>query len=133
MKKVIEWAERGLVPDALIRVGIRRLLRHRIRAITPPTSEAAHSAKREFLHSMADSAVALHTEEANDQHYEALMILEQLADRADGGELAGVRAAQWRITHSFGHAWQWLRAAWSAIRAGTYSDRAAKAAQSKSA
>lgn len=70
MKKVIEWAERGLVPDALIRVGIRRLLRHRIRSITPPTSEAAHSAKREFLHSMADSAVALHTEEANDQHYE---------------------------------------------------------------
>ena len=41
MKKVIEWAERGMVPDALIRVGIRRLLRHRIRAITPPTSEAA--------------------------------------------------------------------------------------------
>lgn len=70
MKNAIQLAESGLLPDALIRIGIRRLLRHRIGAITPTDSEAAHCAKREFLAAMRQSAVALHTDAANEQHYE---------------------------------------------------------------
>ena len=70
MKNAIRLAESGLIPDALIRVGIRRLLRHRIGEITPANSEAAHRAKRDFLAAMDREAVALFTEEANDQHYE---------------------------------------------------------------
>ncbi|MBW2272114.1 MAG: hypothetical protein JRG96_02485 [Deltaproteobacteria bacterium] len=64
---------------------------------------------------------------ANDQRYEALMILEQLATRTEGGDLAEVRAAEWRITHSLGHALQWIQSTWSALRAGTYADRASRA------
>ena len=64
MKNAIRLAESSLVPDALIRVGIRRLLRHRIGESTPPNSEAAHRAKRDFLAAMDREAVALFTEEA---------------------------------------------------------------------
>ncbi len=70
VKNAIQLAESGLLPDALIRIGIRRLLRHRIGEITPADSEAAHSVKREFLASMQESEIALHTTEANEQHYE---------------------------------------------------------------
>ena len=70
MKNAIRLAESGLVPDALIRVGIRRLLRHRISEITPLDSEAAHLTKRKFVASMDHEVVALFTEEANAQHYE---------------------------------------------------------------
>lgn len=63
-------AESGMIPDALIRIGIRRLLRHRIGEITPPDSEATHHTKRDFLAAMGRESVALFTEEANDQHYE---------------------------------------------------------------
>lgn len=70
MKNAIQLAESSLLPDALIRIGIRRLLRHRIGEITPANSEGAHHAKRAFLASMQESAVALYTDEANEQHYE---------------------------------------------------------------
>ena len=69
---------------------------------------------------------------SNDQGYEALMILEQLAARSEGGDLARVRGAQWRITHSIGHAWQWLHATWSALREGTWSENASKTAEDPS-
>ena len=35
MKNALRWAERGLLPDALIRTGIRKLLGHRIAEIDP--------------------------------------------------------------------------------------------------
>ena len=35
MRTAIRLAERGLLPDGLIRLGIRKLLRHRLRQIDP--------------------------------------------------------------------------------------------------
>ena len=70
---------------------------------------------------------------ASDQRYEALMILEHLATRSEGSDLARVRGAQWRITHSFGHAWLWLRATWFAMRSRNWSESESNAAETKSA
>jgi cyclopropane-fatty-acyl-phospholipid synthase len=62
--------ERGLVPDALIRVAIRRMLRERLRD-EDAGSEAANRAKLlAFVDEMKRSPIALRTECANAQHYE---------------------------------------------------------------
>ncbi len=70
MKNALQWAERGLLPDALIRTGIRKLLRHRIREIDPGDCQARTQHLQHFIASMDDSPIALHTQEANEQHYE---------------------------------------------------------------
>lgn len=63
MHSAIRWAERGLVPDSLIRLGIRRLLAERL------AREQAQDLGK-FIAELQASPVALHTAEANDQHYE---------------------------------------------------------------
>jgi cyclopropane-fatty-acyl-phospholipid synthase len=60
----IDAAERGILPDELIRFGIRRLLRQRLR------EAAAPGATDRFIASLAEAPVALVPERANDQHYE---------------------------------------------------------------
>jgi cyclopropane-fatty-acyl-phospholipid synthase len=65
----IELAERGFVPSPVVRMGIRRLLRSRIR------EEARRHADREaaldrFIAGMADADVAPVPALANEQHYE---------------------------------------------------------------
>ena len=65
----ITLAERGWIPDALIRWGITRLQRARLRQETHgPQKEGA--AKRDLIRHMGASPIALHTREANAQHYE---------------------------------------------------------------
>ena len=60
----IELMERGYVPDWLTRVGIRRLLAERLRG-------AGHAAVRARLEAeLRASPIALHTGDANAQHYE---------------------------------------------------------------
>jgi cyclopropane-fatty-acyl-phospholipid synthase len=68
MQTSIELAERGMVPDLLVRAGIRRLLRRRL------AEEAARAsvgdAVGEWARSLADAPIALATGDANAQHYE---------------------------------------------------------------
>ena len=64
VSKLIDWVERGWVPDALIRPGIRELVRGRLRE---PHSDAVKNA---VFQQLSQGPVALHTETANDQHYE---------------------------------------------------------------
>ena len=64
----IELAERHLVPDRLIRAGIRALLKQRLAA--EAAREKAPGAARAWLRSMLTASVALSTEAANEQHYE---------------------------------------------------------------
>ena len=40
LSQLIDWAERGLIPDALIRIAIRRLLRQRLRQDRLNSTEA---------------------------------------------------------------------------------------------
>ena len=66
MTSIIGMAESGWVPDGLIRIGIRQLVRQRLREERrqPPNT------KEQRTLALRDSVVALHTEEANEQHYE---------------------------------------------------------------
>jgi cyclopropane-fatty-acyl-phospholipid synthase len=61
---------RGLVPDALIRMKIRSLLRQRLEDEGRGGLEAVHARFRALLEQMREAPVALHTREANEQHYE---------------------------------------------------------------
>lgn len=55
--------ERDLVPDAVLRLAIRGLIRDRLR-------EEPHRDKAAFIEELRRSPVAIHTEAANQQHYE---------------------------------------------------------------
>lgn len=64
-------AERGLVPDPLVRVGIRRLLARRLHQEGAGAPAAERQARRRALEAaMADGPIAVFTDEANEQHYE---------------------------------------------------------------
>lgn len=69
MTVALNLAEQGLVPDAAIREGIRRLLKRRLREIWSEEAQAAQKELR-FIEQMAQAPVALVPETANDQHYE---------------------------------------------------------------
>ena len=67
---VIEWCERGWIPDPLIRLGMRRLMAERLRK---EHSGSLHSRQERFAALLAElrsSPVALSTDTANEQHYE---------------------------------------------------------------
>ena len=66
----INWTEQGLVPDVVIRAGIRRLLRQRLDEISTGDCERATALMRDFIADMRHSPVALLPELANEQHYE---------------------------------------------------------------
>ncbi|SAL76201.1 cyclopropane-fatty-acyl-phospholipid synthase [Caballeronia peredens] len=60
---LIRTCERGLVPDALMRLGMRALLRRRL------ADEHAHDVER-FVEELRASPIAIDTQAANAQHYE---------------------------------------------------------------
>ncbi len=62
--------ERDLLPDWLIRYGIRRLLADRLRAENKGNVEAQQAHLMAFVESLRRSPVAIATKEANEQHYE---------------------------------------------------------------
>lgn len=66
----ISLAEAGRVPDFLVRMGIRGMLRQRLREIACPGCEDVEEANQAFRHTLARGPVALHTDLANEQHYE---------------------------------------------------------------
>ena len=68
--KAVSWTESGLVPDSVIRTGIRRLLDSKRREIRAGDVEFAADTLNEFVHMMNKSPVALLPELANEQHYE---------------------------------------------------------------
>jgi cyclopropane-fatty-acyl-phospholipid synthase len=66
----IELCERGLVPDPLMRFGMRRLMAERLRAESVDRGEAEYEVYRRRLLELRQSPVAMHTDKANEQHYE---------------------------------------------------------------
>jgi cyclopropane-fatty-acyl-phospholipid synthase len=69
-QKAIQWTESGLIPDSVIRRGIRSLLQARLADIHADDNEFADSVQRAFVSMMRSSPVALVPELANEQHYE---------------------------------------------------------------
>ncbi len=62
--------EQGLVPDWLVRVGIRRLLADRLVEQAGSGVEFQQEQLRRFVDELRSSPVAIETEAANEQHYE---------------------------------------------------------------
>lgn len=70
MKTAIRLVERGAVPDALTRMGIRRLLRQRLREEAARFDADPAASRRAFAEALRRSPVTLVPEKANEQHYE---------------------------------------------------------------
>lgn len=66
----VGWVEQGLVPDSVVRLGIRRLLKERLDEIGDRDPERAADATTAFVQSLGQAPVALLTDKANEQHYE---------------------------------------------------------------
>jgi len=83
LDSAIRTVERGLVPDNLVRLGIRQVCRQRL--VEERRGHAAAANRRQaFLEEMARSPIALVPQAANDQHYEAPV---ELFERALGPRL----------------------------------------------
>lgn len=69
MERLLEYAERGRLPDTLIRFGIRKLLKTRLEGL-PSDVERIAGRRQTLMTSMLDSPIARSTDVANEQHYE---------------------------------------------------------------
>jgi len=67
---IISLAESGLIPDWLIRWGIRLLDEKRLRMAESGNPESRREALRRFMAEMRRSPVAVETDKPNEQHYE---------------------------------------------------------------
>ena len=68
--RAIGWVEQGYVPDSVVRLGIRRLLRERLVEIGDGDVERSAGIARAFVATLAGEPLALVPEKANEQHYE---------------------------------------------------------------
>ena len=68
--KAVNWTETGLVPDSVIRAGIRRLLESKRKEIASGNVEVAANTLNRFVAMMNASPIALVPHLANEQHYE---------------------------------------------------------------
>ncbi len=66
----VNWVEQGLVPDPVVRLGIRRLLRARLAELQADDTQATAERTQAFLDAMRSAALAPLPEKANEQHYE---------------------------------------------------------------
>jgi cyclopropane-fatty-acyl-phospholipid synthase len=66
----IRSVEQGLVPDRLVRLGIRRLLKARLAELHGGTAAGTAELTRDFLRGMRAAVLAPLPEKANEQHYE---------------------------------------------------------------
>ncbi len=66
----MQLLERGVLPDFLVRFGIRRLLRARLRAEDRGDPEAQQQHLMTLIRTLRASPIAINTADANQQHYE---------------------------------------------------------------
>ena len=65
-----DLTEQGILPDVVLRRGIRLLLKQRLKEIDSKDVEIMAEMQSDFIKSMKESAIALVPEKANEQHYE---------------------------------------------------------------
>ena len=70
MKLSMSLVEKGLLPDAVIRHGIRRLLMQRLEQEDQGDPEAQQAHLMQLVEQLRQSPVAIETAAANEQHYE---------------------------------------------------------------
>jgi cyclopropane-fatty-acyl-phospholipid synthase len=66
----VNWVEQGLVPDRVLRLGIRRLLKARLAELHDGDAEAAAALTQVFVDGLRSAAIAPLAHKANEQHYE---------------------------------------------------------------
>jgi len=66
----VNWVEQGLVPDRVVRLGIRRLLKARLAELRSGDAVAVAALTQSFVEALRDAPLALLPEKANEQHYE---------------------------------------------------------------
>ncbi|MCX7110404.1 MAG: cyclopropane-fatty-acyl-phospholipid synthase [Proteobacteria bacterium] len=67
---LIGLTERGMIPDPLLRFGIRNLLRQRLASLPMKDCETAADYTDDFIRQMNQAPMAVVPEKANEQHYE---------------------------------------------------------------
>ena len=67
---LLGWAEKGRLPDALIRHGIRRQCEQRLQLERSDGLQASAAIFQQRIDALRASPVAIHTDDANAQHYE---------------------------------------------------------------
>ena len=70
ISKLIELAEKGIIPDYFIRQGIVRNCENRLRNENVSNTEKVSLKKQIWIEQMKESPIALVPEKANEQHYE---------------------------------------------------------------
>ena len=70
IKKLIKLTENQLLPDFIIRFGIKQLLKKRLQTLIGSNSEINQNKKMKFIEAMNNAPIALVPELANEQHYE---------------------------------------------------------------
>ena len=70
ISKLIELAEKGIIPDYFIRQGIVRNCENRLNNENVSNTEKVSSKKQSWIKQMKESPIALVPEKANEQHYE---------------------------------------------------------------
>lgn len=66
----VNWVEQGLVPDRVVRLGIRRLLKARLVELRSGDAAATAALTQAFFDALRGAPLALLPEKANEQHYE---------------------------------------------------------------
>ena len=66
----VDWVEQGLVPDTVVCLGIRRLLRARLAELQADDTQETAARTQAFLQEMGAAPLAPLPEKANEQHYE---------------------------------------------------------------
>ncbi len=66
----IDLMERGLIPENLIRAGIRKLCRERLKSLEIADRELEQERSSAYVSDLKKSAIAFAAEKANQQHYE---------------------------------------------------------------
>ena len=77
-KALYSFLEKGLVPDFVIRFGIRQMLKTKIKAESSPSAEMELTKRLRFVQELKDSPIAIEQDAANTQHYEVPAGLYQL-------------------------------------------------------
>jgi cyclopropane-fatty-acyl-phospholipid synthase len=66
----MNMSEKGIVPDQVLRLGIRQLLKARLNELHVDDIQSVTREKMAFIEEMGQSSIALVPEKANEQHYE---------------------------------------------------------------
>lgn len=66
----IKAMEKGQIPDTAIRFGIRKLCKQRLAELHTPSLAEKQQKAENYRHGLISSPLAVHTKDANEQHYE---------------------------------------------------------------